>query len=492
MEIDEVGEGLRERLPGLADEYGVPGVSVAVDAGGRVVEAAAGVLSTATGVEATVDSVFQIGSVTKVLTATLVMGLVAEGLVELDAPVDTYLPGFREATVRQLLCHTAGFEGDVFTDTGKGDDCLERYVELLAEVPQIFEPGAMFSYNNAAYSVLGRIVEVVRGEPFDRCMRDHLFTPLGMTHAASDPYEAILHRAAVGHLGGRPVRVWAMARSNAPAGSMLAMTARDLLAFARAHLADEGLRAMREPQVVLPDIGWGTAWGLSWELYDLPGGRGFGHDGNTVGQSAVLRVDPGRDVCVAILTNGGDRRPLMREILGRVVEPPAEPVPDPAARLDARRYAGFYLSSTSRTRVSADDGGRLWLEHVPLGLAAAAGDEPYRTELLGWRGDSLLPAKPGHRPVAFLGDDGGGRARYLHTGRADSARPGEPEPDPGPDGGLGMPPSPPRGAATPGPDPGRVSAAASADPAGRAGGRSRRRNWGCAPGRAVADCRDRR
>jgi hypothetical protein len=277
----------------------------------------------------------------------------------------------------------------------------------------------MFSYNNAGYSVLGRIVEVVLGAPFDRCIRDHLFTPLGMTHAANDPYEAIMHRAAVGHLRGRPAPVWAMARSNAPAGSMLAMTARDLLAFARAPLADEGLRAMREPQVALPDIGWGTAWGLGWELNDLPGGPVFGHDGNTIGQSAALRIDPRQDVAVAVLTNGGDRRPLMREIIGRVVESPAEPVAEPAACPDAARCAGVYLSSTGRTTVSADERGRLWLEKVPLGFAVEAGDEPYRTELLGWRGDSLLPAEPGRGPVAFLGDDGAGRARYLHTGRAD-------------------------------------------------------------------------
>ncbi|MDL4812875.1 serine hydrolase domain-containing protein [Actinomadura opuntiae] len=424
MGIDEAGEWLREQLPRLAEQHAVPGVAVAIDAGGQVVEAAAGVLSTATGVEATTDSVFQIGSITKALTATLVMGLVHEGLVELDAPASTYLPGFRKATVRQLLCHTAGFEGDVFTDTGKGDDCLERYVDLLADVPQIFEPGAMFSYNNAGYSVLGRIVEVIRGEPFDRCMRDHLFTPLGMTHAANDPYEAILHRAAVGHLGGRPAPVWAMARSNAPAGSMLAMTPRDLLAFARTHLTDDRLTAMREPQVALPDIGWGTAWGLGWELYDLPGGPVFGHDGNTIGQSAALRVDPRRDVSVAIFTNGGDRKPLMKEILGRAVETPAEPVPEPAARPDAGRCTGVYLSSTSRTTVSEDAQGRLWLEYVPLGFAVQAGDQPYRTELLGWRGDSLLPAEPGRGPVAFLGDDGEGRARYLHTGRADARVPG--------------------------------------------------------------------
>ncbi|QXJ21453.1 beta-lactamase family protein [Actinomadura graeca] len=427
VELAEVEGWLRERLPGLAEEHGVPGVSVAVGVEGRVVEAAAGVLSTATGVEATADSVFQIGSITKALTATLVMGLVAEGLVELDAPVARYVPGFREATVRQLLCHTSGFEGDVFTDTGKGDDCLEKYVELLADMPQIFAPGEMFSYNNAGYCVLGRIVEVARGEPFGRCMRDHLFTPLGMTHAANDPYEAILHRAAVGHRGGRPVPVWSGPRSEAPAGSMLAMTPRDLVTFARAHLTDEGLRAMREPQVVLPDIGWGTAWGLGWELHDLPGGPVFGHKGNSIGQSAVLRIDPGRDLAVAICVNGGDGKALMKEILGRVVESPAEPVPDRAARPDARRCAGVYLSSTSETTVSEDERGRLWLEKVPLGFAVEIGSEPYRTELLGWRGNSLLPAKPGHGPVAFLGDDGEGRARYLHTGRADVRAPGRTE-----------------------------------------------------------------
>ncbi|MBA2892048.1 serine hydrolase domain-containing protein [Nonomuraea soli] len=414
--LDEI----RGLLPELLAENGVPGAAVAVDVGGEVAEAAAGVLNTATGVEATVDSLFQIGSITKVLTATLVMQLVHEGKVDLDAQVRTYLPGFRPATVRQLMCHVAGFEGDVFTDTGKGDDCLAAYVGLLGEVPQIFEPGEMFSYNNAGFCVLGRIVEVVRGRPFDACMRDHLFTPLGMTHAAGDPYEAILHRTAVGHLGGgTPTTVWAMARSNAPAGSMLAMTARDLLAFARAHLADDRFQAMLQPQVTLPDIGWGTAWGLGWELYDLPGGLVFGHDGNTIGQSAILRVDPARDLAVAILTNGGSPRPLMKEIAGRLMELPEEPVPDPARPVDAARCAGTYVSSTSRTTVSADGQGRLWLEYVPLGITAELDEEPYRTELLAWRGDALIPAEPGRGPVAFVGDDGTGRARFLHTGRAD-------------------------------------------------------------------------
>ncbi|MCM2392072.1 serine hydrolase domain-containing protein [Streptomyces albipurpureus] len=456
--LDRVGAWLRHRLPDLIVESGVPGAAVAVCAGDEVVEAAAGVLSTATGVGATVDSLFQIGSITKVVTATLVMQLVDEGRLDLDAPVRAVLPEFRIAdeqaarriTTRHLLCHAAGFEGDIFTDTGKGDDCLERYQHVLRDVPQLFEPGGMFSYNNAGYCVLGRIVEVLRGEPFDVCARARLFAPLGMTHTASDPYEAIVHRAAVGHTErtpGAPVeptRVWAMARSNAPAGSMLAMRPRDLLAFTRMHLAGglgpdgaavlspASVRAMQRPQIAQPDIDQGAAWGLGWELFDLPGGTVFGHDGNTIGQSAFLRVVPERGAAVAIVTNGGLSRRVYAEVMGRVlgeladVALPAPPMPGADApapeAAQCARYVGTYASSTAATTVSRDTAGRLWLERTPLGVIADLDEAPYRTELVAWRGDTLLPVEPErgvHAPLAFLGDDGQGRARYLHTGRAE-------------------------------------------------------------------------
>ena len=212
-DLNEINTWLRERLPGPA-EYKVPGVAVAVSAGGQVIDVAAGVLSTATGVGATADSVFQVGSITKVWTATLLMQLVDEGQLDLDAPVQRYLPEFGLAdpdaaaaiTVRQLMCHTAGFEGDLFTDTGRGDDCVEKYVRTLVGVTQLFPPGEMFFYNNAGSCVLGRVVEVLRGKPFDACMREHLFTPLGLTHVANGADEAILFRAAVGHISPTPPR----------------------------------------------------------------------------------------------------------------------------------------------------------------------------------------------------------------------------------------------------------------------------------------------
>jgi CubicO group peptidase (beta-lactamase class C family) len=454
--LDEVGNWLSANLSGLLAKYKVPGAAVGVYSGGQVVDFAAGVLSHATGVEATPDSVFQIGSITKTWTGTLVMQLADEGLLDIDQPVLSYLPDFdladsaaaKTMTVRQLLNHTAGFEGDIFTDTGTNDDCVEKYVATLATDPQLFAPGEMFSYNNAGYCVLGRIVEVLRAKPFDQALRDHLFAPLGLTHAATDANSAILFRAAIGHLpnpdaDGLPVPapVYSLVRSNAPAGAMLAMRPRDLLAFAAMHLnkgvaadgtrvlSQESVAAMQAVEVSLPPLGlMGDHWGLSWELFDLDGGRVFGHDGGTIGQNAFLRIVPGADVAIALLTNGGNPiglyfeiyRRLLKELAG--IEIPAHPLP-PAEprRIDASRYAGTYANSVGKSEVTQDEDGRIWMTDTPLGVLAELVGDVERTELVHLEGDTLIPLEPKygiHLPQVFVGDDGSGHSLLIHTGRA--------------------------------------------------------------------------
>src|SRR3954451_7092028 len=414
--LDDVRGWLAQRLPELIAKHDVPGAAVAVLAGGEVIDSAAGVLSKATGVEATADSVFQIGSITKVWTTTLVMQLVDEGKVDLEAPVRRYLPEFRLAdedaaaaiTGRQLLNHTAGFEGDIFTDTGKGDDCLEKFIGELADVPQLFPPGQQFSYNNAGFCVLGRIVEVLREKTYDECLAEHLFAPLGLTHSANGPYEAILFRAAIGHIRPEPTGeyvpapVYALARSNAPAGSMLAMRARDLIAFAQMHIADgaapdgtqvlspASVKAMRERQVELPKLAlMGDAWGLGWELMDTAAGTLIGHDGGTIGQGSFLRIVPEQGVAVALLTHGGDMVSLYRDVVGHLlkeragVDLPAFPVaPEQPQRIDAGRYVGTYANRLADLNVTQDEDGRIWLEQVPKGLMEELGEHAERKELV--------------------------------------------------------------------------------------------------------------
>ena len=198
-----------DRLGELLARHRVPGATLGILRDGEISAVGAGVLSTATGVDVTADSVFQIGSITKVWTATLVMQAVDEGLLELDQPV-VELDGFRVAdadvtrtvTMRHLLTHTSGIDGDVFTDTGRGDDCLERYVTGLAEVEQNHPLGATWSYCNSGYVLAGRIVEHLTRSTWDAALRELLVEPLGLTATVTLPEDALLHRTAVGHVSG--------------------------------------------------------------------------------------------------------------------------------------------------------------------------------------------------------------------------------------------------------------------------------------------------
>ncbi|MBO1766755.1 serine hydrolase domain-containing protein [Allobranchiibius sp. GilTou38] len=451
--LDEVKAWLDTRLPELIETYDVPAAAVAVSAGEETVEAAAGVLSLSTGVTATTDSVFQIGSITKMWTATMVMQLVEQGRVDLESPVRRYLPDFSVAdaaatsamTVRQLLSHTAGFEGDIFTDTGPGDDALEKYVATLGDVEQLFPPGERFSYNNAGYCVLGRLLEVVHGTTYDECLRSHLFAPLGLTHSATSAAEAILFRAAVGHVRPepdaeqQPAPIWNMARSNAPAGSILSMRAGDLIAFARVHLnsgrAANGAQVLRQDtvaqmqqrQVELPRLRvMGDAWGLGWEIYDTPAGPVIGHDGTTIGQASFLRMVPADDVAVVLLTNGGEAYPLYLEVVGHLLAelsgtrlPPLPAPPHDPPRIDASRYTGIYASRVADLVIEQDDDGRIWREIRPKGEFADMGESPTRVELVAYEDDMLID-KDGqqglHMPHAFIGS-GDAPADYVHIGR---------------------------------------------------------------------------
>lgn len=320
----------QRRLADLASKYNVPGAVLGISRAGQLLETAHGVLSTATGVEATVDSLFQIGSISKVWTATVVMRLVDQGRLDLDAPIIEVLPELRlssqqvtaRLTMRHLLCHTSGIDGDVFIDTGRGDDCLERYVERLADADQIHPLGATMSYCNSGFILAGRVVERVTGLTWDAALRMLLIEPLGLTQTVTLPEDVLRFRAAVGHVSSpgempAPASVWQFPRSVGPAG-LISATARDVLAFARMHLSagrcdngtlllsESSALGMQQSQVTLPDpYTNGAAWGLGWILYDWDGHRVIGHDGNTIGQSAYLRILPEFDLAVTLLCNGG-------------------------------------------------------------------------------------------------------------------------------------------------------------------------------------------
>ena len=449
----------QDRLTALADKRGVVGASFAIGLGGDTAAAASGVLNLRTGAPATTDSLFQIGSITKVWTAVLAMQLVDEGLVDLDKPVVTYLPEFRVAdeevtrsvTVRHLLCHTSGIDGDLFLDTGRGDDCLEKYVAAMADLKPNHPLGATMSYCNSGYSALGRLIEVVRGKTWDAVLREKLLAPLGLTSAGTLPEEALLYGAATGHItppgSDEPIVTpqWGIFRSAGPAG-LIHMTATDLLAFARLHLDDgvtadgtrllssESVAAMQQPQVEVPDR-WtlGSHWGLGWFLMDWSDRRVYGHDGATLGQGAFLRILPDAGLSVALCTNGGHARELFEDLFGEVfgelagVELPArlEPAADGVVD-DPSPYVGTYAREGSEMVIAAKDG-QLTLSLRATGeLAASMGqDEPTVLELRRADGDAFVARQKADdpwTPAVFFDLPTG--ERYLHFGARATPRVG--------------------------------------------------------------------
>jgi CubicO group peptidase (beta-lactamase class C family) len=313
------------RLNELAVAAEVPGAVLGIWQDGATTVTPYGVLNTATGVETTGDSLFQIGSISKPWTGTMIVQLAAEGRLQLDHPVVKLLPEAPidpRITVRHLLTHTSGIDGDLFTDTGRGDDCLERYVALLADVEQLFEPGTAYSYCNAGFVVLGRLIEVFDGRTWDDSLRARLVEPLGLKHTVTLPEEAILYRAARGHTAedGSPVKTWQLPRSIGPAG-LITASAADLIEFARMHLDDEKYAAMQEPQVPFAGgIGGFVDLGLTWRIYDWDGRRIFGHDGSTISQTAFLRVDPEARLIMCLLTNSGNGTRLFEPLASEVFE----------------------------------------------------------------------------------------------------------------------------------------------------------------------------
>lgn len=405
----------QQRLEALAARHGVVGASLAIrrlagsgepGATDELVEVAAGVLNKSTGDPVTPDSVFQIGSISKVWTTTLVMQLVDEGKLSLDAPIVDVLPELRlgdtdvagKVTMRHLVTHSSGIDGDVFTDTGRGDDCLEKYVAALADVAQNHPLGATFSYCNSGFVLAGRVIEVLTGKTWDTVLRERIIEPLGLEFTSTLPEEAVLHRVAVGHITPDPeqdpevVKTFLMPRPLGPAG-LISATAADVTSFARMHLlggvAPDGTRvlsggsteAMQAHELDLPDKHTlGDSWGLGWIRFDWNGERLYGHDGSTFGQNAYLKVLPSQGLSVALLTNGGHTTDLYRDLYQEVFSEvagldmpeqltPPDQAPTPAP--ETGRHVGTYERSSVTTEVFEGDDG-LVLRIIPTGATAEA------------------------------------------------------------------------------------------------------------------------
>ena len=200
--------------------------------------------------------------------------------------------------MRDLLTHVAGWEGDLFLDTGDGDDALARYVREMAKLEQVAPFGAFYSYNNSFFALAGRLVEVVTGRSYEAAWREMLVEPLGLKQTFLRPQDIMTRRFASGHRttprGPELALPWALSRAERPMGGVV-MSVRDLLRYGAFHLGDgtapggarilklETLARMKEP--VLVKQGTEDEMALSWHLTHEGGILQVSHGGATVGRS---------------------------------------------------------------------------------------------------------------------------------------------------------------------------------------------------------------
>ncbi|MFD8305255.1 serine hydrolase domain-containing protein [Streptomyces sp. NPDC059690] len=379
---------LADFIKGQATELDVPGVAVGVLIDGQEIYAAHGVTSLDNPLPIDEKTLFPLGSVSKTFTATALMRLVAEGKVDLDAPVRRYVPELNLAdeqsaaqiTVLNLLNHTAGLDWNLIDD-GEGDRSLAGLVAKLHQLPLIAPPGVRASYSQAGYNLAGRIIEKVTGLPFEQAMAALVLEPVGLADTVYGLSEVMVRKFAVGYNRSddgemRPARPWAAfkegARGDNPGGG-LASSVSDLLRWARFHLSDgEGvlpaaaLHRMREQTVELRASSLGDGFGICWFLHGLDGLRAIGHGGSGNGQFAELLIVPERDFAVVCLANAGPDgytfnqsvvRWALEHYLG-VVAKTAEPLPHDEGT--AQEVVGRYEIDALNLDI-ATDGTRLTL-----------------------------------------------------------------------------------------------------------------------------------
>jgi CubicO group peptidase (beta-lactamase class C family) len=327
---------LGQALDRARAEAGSPGAALAILHGGRIETRASGVASVETGAPVTAQSLFRIGSTTKMFTAAALAVLATKGRLDLQAPISTYAgdlpPELRALSLHQLLTHTAGIVDEAPMDGAHDESALAGRVRSLSRNAILAPPGRIFSYSNLGYSIAGYVLEQVYGKPFADAVRELVLEPCGMRSSTFRPLVAMTFPLALGHApspnGPVVVRPFADYAGAWPAGSLFT-SVEDFSRFAQA-LLDRGRvdnrQALPSAAVALletahtniPALGRGYGYGL--QVYREDGGDVVRHTGGRTGYDSVLHLIPEKKTGVLVLVNrtGASMYSFAREVAQNV------------------------------------------------------------------------------------------------------------------------------------------------------------------------------
>lgn len=384
-----------EHLSPLIEAGLIPGAVVAIHADGEDSIWTIGTMNYTDDTPMRADTLFEIGSVSKLFTGVLLSDSIARGEVTLDTTVDALLPeGINakdkdgvEVTLRHLTTHSAGWPSmppnAVYSDP---DDPFagysrEQMFRVVSNAAPKTVPGESFEYSNFGVGLLGTLVADAAGGDYEQLVKARIFKPLGIDGITITLSDDQLKKLAPATQEGRQTKHWSSMGTLDPAGMWVA-DARSMLDFANANLRDDDdeldpvLRAAREP---IGDSPFGKV-GMNW--FQALDGRSYWHNGMTGGYSSYLGVNQELGISVVVLTNGatlvttGAGEKIFQEVAGMDVDPVDLP---PMVKLDqdfAARLVGHYKSQFFELWIT-NENGRLFAKitnQQPLRLAQDADD----------------------------------------------------------------------------------------------------------------------
>ncbi|HEY4132702.1 MAG TPA: serine hydrolase domain-containing protein, partial [Gemmatimonadaceae bacterium] len=302
---------------------GIPAISVSIVDGQRILWAQGfGWADSAARVRATASTVYRVGSVSKLFTDIGIMRLVEKGTLNLDAPIQKYLPDFHpknpfggEITIRELTSHRAGLTreppvGNYFDDTSPS---LRATVASLNNTTLVYKPGAHSKYSNAGIAVLGEVLEKTQKESFYPYLERAVLQPMGLTNSAFRPLPAIQAKLATADmwtLEGRRFPAPTFQLGMGPCGSMYS-TVLDLGKFLQilfaGGMSSNGQRivaratldSMWTPQFA--PTGSKSGYGIGFGIGQMDGHRTIGHDGAIYGFATTLLAMPDDSIGVVVV-----------------------------------------------------------------------------------------------------------------------------------------------------------------------------------------------
>jgi CubicO group peptidase (beta-lactamase class C family) len=436
-------------------ETATPGAAVAIVRGDRIVyEKGFGISNVETGAPVTPEMLFRAGSICKMLTASVLVGLAEEGKIALDAPLEKSVTGLAPRLSRlnasQLLSHTAGLIDPARIYGSQDESALAAQVRAYRDQDYFFtEPGRIFSYSNTGYHIAGFLIEKLRGEPYADAMQHRLFGPLEMKRTTFRPATAMTLPLSQGHeTEGTATRVARPFVNNVgdwPSGYAFT-TVGDLGCFAialmnsgkvngRQVLAPTLLATLSRPRAKVP-FDWdipkgfleGAQYGYGFFIQDHRGVRVLHHGGTIVGFGAFIVLVPDKKFAVVVMANktgtimGRTTEAAMELFLPLQPKPPALALePKTMAKSEMEEIAGTYRNGLLRIDLFVRDGQLMRKETYPTTIEEGPGRE-IETIVTKIGRDRFLFTPPGKDPRAgYAGAtqftvirDSAGKPEYVH------------------------------------------------------------------------------